>query len=203
MIRKLYEEHFLEIDALLTKECKRLKLSPNEVVVLKTLFQNYKKRTFSILSITRKIELSSNDVGKCADKLINKGFISLGLETRNEKEVEVFDLSGTFDKITELYESDMEDIKRERYETQISHAIELLEKHLGKALSSLELDIVRSWYDESLYTHDAIISKIEEIGPSGKFSLKFLERTLNREKYIAEPLDDEAERAIDEIFKAI
>ena len=43
MIRKLYEEHFLEIDALLTKECKRLKLSPNEVVVLKTLFQNYKK----------------------------------------------------------------------------------------------------------------------------------------------------------------
>ena len=144
MIRKLYEEHFLEIDALLTKECKRLKLSPNEVVVLKTLFQNYKKRTFSILSITRKIELSSNDVGKCVDKLINKGFISLGLETRNDKEVEVFDLSGTFDKITELYESDMEDIKRERYETQISHAIELLEKHLGKALSSLELDIVRS-----------------------------------------------------------
>lgn len=203
MIRKLYEEHFLEIDALLTKECKRLKLSPNEVVVLKTLFQNYKKRTFSILSITRKIELSSNDVGKCVDKLINKGFISLGLETRNDKEVEVFDLSGTFDKITELYESDMEDIKRERYETQISHAIELLEKHLGKALSSLELDIVRSWYDESLYMHDAIISKIEEIGPSGKFSLKFLERTLNREKYIAEPLDDEAERAIDEIFKAI
>ena len=203
MIRKLYEEHFLEIDALLTKECKRLKLSPNEVVVLKTLFQNYKKRTFSILSITRKIELSSNDVGKCVDKLINKGFISLGLETRNDKEVEVFDLSGTFDKITELYESDMEDIKRERYETQISHAIELLEKHLGKALSSLELDVVRSWYDESLYTHDAIISKIEEIGPSGKFSLKFLERTLNREKYIAEPLDDEAERAIDEIFKAI
>ena len=40
----------------------------------------------------------------------------------------MFDLSGTFDKITELYESDMEDIKRERYETQISHAIELLEK---------------------------------------------------------------------------
>lgn len=203
MIRKLYEEHFLEIDALLTKECKRLKLSPNEVVVLKTLFQNYKKRTFSILSITRKIELSSNDVAKCVDKLINKGFISLGLETRNDKEVEVFDLSGTFDRITELYESDMEDIKRERYETQISHTIELLEKHLGKALSSLELDIVRSWYDESLYTHDAIISKIEKIGPSGKFSLKFLERTLNREKYIAEPLDEQAERAIDEIFKAI
>lgn len=203
MIRKLFEEHFLEIDALLTKESKRLKLSPNEVVVLKTLFQNYKKRTFSILSITRKIELSSNDVGKTVDKLINKGFLSLGLETRNDKEVEVYDLTGTFDKITELYESDIEDVKRERFETKISHTIELLEKHLGKALSSLELDIVRSWYDENLYPHEVIVSKIEEVGPSGKFSLKFLERTLNREKYTTEPLDENAERAIDEIFKAI
>ena len=203
MIQKLFEEHFLEIDALLTKESKRLKLSPNEVVVLKTLFQNYKRRTFSILSITRKIELSSNDVAKAVDKLINKGFLSLALETRNEKEVEVFDLTGTFERITELYESDMEEVRRQRFETKIAHTIELLEKYLGKALSSLELDTVRAWYDEALYPHEAIISKIEETGLSGKFSLKFLERTLNREKYISEPLDESAERAIDEIFKAI
>jgi|SRR5690554_434724 len=203
MIQKLFEEHFLEIDALLTKESKRLRLSPNEVVVLKTLFQNYKRRTFSILSITRKIELSSNDVGKAVDKLINKGFLTLNLETRNEKEVEVFDLTGTFDKITELYESDIAEVKRERYESKIGQTIEILEKHLGKALSSHELDIVRAWYDDQLYPHEAILSKIEEIGPSGKFSLKFLERTLNREKFTAEPLDEQAERAIDEIFKAI
>lgn len=38
MIRKLYEEYFLEIDVLLIKECKWLKLSFNEVVVLKILF---------------------------------------------------------------------------------------------------------------------------------------------------------------------
>src|SRR5690554_104156 len=203
MIEKLFEEHFLEIDALLTKESKRLRLSPNEVVVLKTLFQNYKRRTFSILSITRKIELSSNDVAKAVDKLINKGFLSLALETRNEKEVEVFNLTGTFERITELYESDMEEVRRQRFETKIAHTIELLEKYLGKALSSLELDTVRAWYDEALYPHEAIISKIEETGLSGKFSLKFLERTLNREKYISEPLDESAERAIDEIFKAI
>ena len=97
----------------------------------------------------------------------------------------------------------MEDIKRQRYETNISHTIELLEKYLGKALSSNEFDIVRSWYDASLYPHEAIVANIEEVGPSGKFSLKFLERTLNREKYTAEPFDEKAERAIDEIFKAI
>jgi DNA replication protein len=203
MIQKLFEEHFLEIDALLTKESKRLKLSPNEVVVLKTLFQSYKRRTFSILSITKKIELSSNEVAKAVDKLINKGFLSLNLETRNDKEVEVFDLTGTFDRITELYETDIKAVKRERFETKIAQTIEMLEKYLGKSLSSLELDSVRAWYDESLYPHDVIISKIEEVGPSGKFSMKFLERSLNREKYTAEPLDEKAERALDEIFKAI
>jgi DNA replication protein len=203
MIQKLFEEHFLEIDALLTKESKRLKLSPNEVVVLKTLFQSYKRRTFSILSITKKIELSSNEVAKAVDKLINKGFLSLNLETRNDKEVEVFDLTGTFDRITDLYETDIKTVKRERFETKIAQTIELLEKYLGKSLSSLELDSVRAWYDESLYLHDVIISKIEEVGPSGKFSMKFLERSLNREKYTAEPLDENAERALDEIFKAI
>lgn len=203
MIQKLFEEHFLEIDALLTKESKRLKLSPNEVVVLKTLFQSYKRRTFSILSITKKIELSSNEVAKAVDKLINKGFLSLNLETRNDKEVEVFDLTGTFDRITELYEGDIKAVKRERFETKIAQTIDMLESYLGKALSSLELDTVRTWYDEALYPHDVIISKIEEVGPSGKFSMKFLERTLNREKYTAEPLDEKAERALDEIFKAI
>lgn len=203
MIQKLFEEHFLEIDALLTKESKRLKLSPNELVVLKTLFQTYKRRTFSILSITRKIELSSNDVGIAVDKLINKGFLSLSLETRNDKEVEVFDLTGTFDHITKLYESDMEAIRKERYESKIAVTIESLEKYLGKALSSAELDTIRSWYDEALYPHEEIIAKIDEIGPTGKFSLKFLERTLNRQKYTTEPLDEKAERAIDEIFKAI
>ncbi|WP_025725108.1 DnaD domain protein [Acholeplasma granularum] len=203
MIQKLYEDHFLEIDALLTKESKRLKLSPNEVVVLKTLFQNYKRRTFSILSISRKIELSSNDIGKAVDKLINKGFLNLNLETRNEKEVEVFDLTGTFKKITELYESDLEQIKQEKNESKISTTIEMLEQHLGKALSSMELEIIRSWYDESLYTHESIISKIEELGPSGRFSIKFLERNLNREKLKSNPIDEKADQVIDAIFKAI
>src|SRR5690606_26518506 len=109
MIQKLYEEHFLEIDALLTKECKRLKLSPNELVILKTLFQMYKKKVFSIASIVKKIELSSDEIGKAIDLLVSKGFIAFSLEVRSDKQVEVFDLTGTFNQITALYEQDIKE----------------------------------------------------------------------------------------------
>lgn len=203
MIQKLFEEHFLEIDSLLTKECKRLKLSPNELVVLKTLFQMYKKRVFSITSIARKIELSPDDIGKAFDKLVSKGFVSLNLEKINEKSVEVFDLSGTFKKVTELYESDLVEVKKEKYESHIGQTIQMLESALNKRLSANELEQIRSWYDKSLYTHEMIVSKIESLSQSGRFSIKFLERNLNQSELKKAPTNELADKAIDEIFKAI
>ena|SRR5690606_16793629 len=203
MLQRLYEKQVLEIDGLLTQESKRLKLSPNELVVLKTLFGMYKKRVFSMSAIAKKIELSLDDLAKSVDLLTTKGFISFSLETRNEKQVEVFDLSGTFEKLTNLLDSDIKEAKKAKYDTLISQTIERLEQILGRTLSALELEMVRAWYEENLYTHELIISKINEHQDSGRFSVKFLERTLTQTKLKAQPVDEAADRAIDEIFKAI
>lgn len=203
MIRKLYEDHFLEIEPLLTKESKRLKLSPNELVVLKTLFQMYKKRVFSIKQIERKIELQTSEIEKAVDKLTNKGFVSFALETRNDKQVEVFDLSGTFELITKLYEEDLKQIEIQKHQSKVSMTIEMIENILGRVLSSAELEIVKSWYEENIHTHETIITKIEENQTSGRFSVKFLERILNQTKLQLAPSDEKTEEAIDQIFKAI
>ncbi|WP_162163905.1 DnaD domain protein [Acholeplasma hippikon] len=203
LIRKLYEDHFLEIEPLLTKESKRLKLSPNELVVLKTLFQMLKKRVFSIKQIEKKIELPITDIEKAVDKLTNKGFVTFALETRNEKQVEVFDLSGTFDLISKLYEEDLRQIEIQKHESKISMAIEMIENALGRVLSGAELEIVKSWYEENTHTHELIISKIEEHQTSGRFSVKFLDRILNQTKLQLAPSDEKTEEAIDRIFKAI
>ena len=203
MLQKLYEDQVLEIDGLLTKESKRLKLSPNELVVLKTLFGMYKKKLFSISSISKKIELSVADIEKSVTLLEEKGYVSFSLEMRNEKQVEVFDLSGTFQILTNLIENDVKERKKAKSETFISETISKLEQALGRMLSSLELETVRSWYDENIYAHEMIISKINEHQDSGRFSLKFLERSLNQVKLKSEPVDEAADRAIDQIFKAI
>jgi DNA replication protein len=203
MIKKLYEEHFLEIDSLLTKESKRLKLSPNELVVLKTLFQMYKKKTFSVTQIAKKIELTVEEISKALNKLTSKGFVTLALETRNDKQVEVFDLTGTFDKITALYLEDIKEEKQQKYDSQIATVIEMIEHAQGKTLSPFELETVKSWYYEKEFEHELIISKIHEHGESGRFGVKFLERILTQSKLKQGDRDEKTQKALDEIFKAI
>lgn len=203
MIKKLYEEHFLEIDPLLTKESKRLKLTPNELVVLKTLFSMYKKRTLSVNAIAKKIELSNEEISKALDKLSNKGFITLNLEVINDKEVEVFDLNGTFDKITDLYTKDMEEEKTNKNLALIGNSIELISKYMGRSLSSFEYETISEWYINNQFKHELIIAKINEHGESSRFSVKFLERVLSQSEFKAEPVDAKADQAIDKIYKAM
>ncbi|HEY8405358.1 MAG TPA: helix-turn-helix domain-containing protein [Acholeplasma sp.] len=203
MLKKLYEEHVLLIESLITKEQKRLKLTSNQLVVLLALFSMYKKRVFSINAIAKRVDIDENDIGRAIDKLIEKGFVTISLEKRNDKEQEVFDLSGTFDKIKALYEEDIVESKKEESESKIGITIQKLEQNLGKTLSAYELDTVRRWYDENLYPHDMIIRKIDELGTSARFSLKFLERNLMKESFDQTKQPDQVDEVLDKIFKAI
>src|SRR5690606_9730076 len=112
MLKKLYEDHVLLIESLLTKEQKRLKLTSNQLVVLLALFSMYKKRTFSINAIAKRVDIDVNGIGIAIDKLIEKGFVSIYLEQKNDKEQEVFDLTGTFNQIKYFYESDLKENKK-------------------------------------------------------------------------------------------
>lgn len=203
MLKKLYEEHVLLIESLITKEQKRLKLTSNQLVVLLALFSMYKKRVFSINAIAKRVDIDENDIGRAIDKLIEKGFVTISLEKRNDKEQEVFDLSGTFDKIKALYEEDIVESKKEESESKIGITIQKLEQNLGKTLSAYELDTVRRWYDENLYPHDMIIRIIDELGTSARFSLKFLERNLMKESFDQTKQPDQVDEVLDKIFKAI
>src|SRR5690606_7058949 len=108
-----------------------------------------------------------------------------------------------FDILTTLYEEDIKQDNLEKAETQLSQTISLFEKGLGKALSATELEMIRSWYEQTMYPHEHIISKINEHIDSGRFSVKFIERTLNQTKLKKTPRDAAAESVIDQIFKAI
>jgi DNA replication protein len=164
----------------------------------------YKKRTFSINAIAKRVDIDSNGIGIAIDKLIEKGFVTISLEQKNDKEQEVFDLSGTFDQIKNLYEIDLSETKKVANESQIAQTIKMLEQSIGKSLSAYELETVRRWYDENTYPHELIISKIEEHESSGRFSLKYLERILMQSKFkLNSQPDDKADQIIDKVFKAI
>ncbi|MBU1140928.1 MAG: DnaD domain protein [Firmicutes bacterium] len=202
ILKKMYEDYDLAIERILIKEYKRLKLSMQEMSVLLALFSVYKKRkTFSINAIARRVEFNQNEIGTCIEALMNKGFMSISLEQKDEKEREVFELDPTFIKIEELYQQDETEKLKQLHETSISESIRLLEQGLGRQLMAFELENIRRWYDEKDFKHEQIIKAIKSA--KDRVSIKYVERILTQAIPNPIEIDQDVENALDEIYKKI
>ncbi len=202
ILKKMYEDYDLAIERILIKEYKRLKLSMQEMSVLLALFSIYKRRkTFSIASISRRVEFNQNEIGSCVESLMNKGFMSITLEKKDEREREIFDLDSTFKKIEDLYKNDEAEKLKQLHENEISGSIKLIEQGLGRSLMSHELENIRRWYDEKDYTHDQIGQAIS--AAKDRVSIKRIERLLSQVIPETIEIDSDTENALDEIFKKI
>jgi DNA replication protein len=201
ILKRLYDEYDLAIERILLKEYKRLSLTMPEMSILLALFSIYKKRkTFSVSAISRRVEYNQNEIGKHVESLIEKGFMTLGLETtKDQKEREIFDLDLTFKKLETLYLEDEIEKQREHSQNNITKTIRLFEQSLGRLLLPYELETLRRWYDEQMYQHEQIISAIEQTVP--RTSLKAVERILTQ--IIPKPIeiDEETENILDELYK--
>lgn len=202
ILKKLYEDYDFPIERILIKEYKRLKLTMQEMNVLLALFSIYKKRkSFSITAISRRVEFTQNEIGSCVESLMNKGFLTIVLERKDDREREVFELNTTFQKIEDLYEQDEIDKLKTLHENSISQTIKLLEQGLGRVLMSHELENIRRWYDDKNYAHDKIIEAIHS--SKDKVSIKHVERILTQIIPEKVEIDQDVENALDEIFKKI
>ncbi|PKK99315.1 MAG: DNA replication protein [Tenericutes bacterium HGW-Tenericutes-2] len=202
ILKRLFEDYDLAIERILVKESKRLKLTMKEMSVLLALFSIYKKRrTFTMASLSRRVELSNEEIGAAIESLIDKNMLIISLENKDGKEREVFSLDEVFLKIESLYRQDeIERIKNEEL-TYISQTIHLFEQGLGRSLLPYELENIRRWYEDKTYAHEAIIKAIESA--KDKVSIKYVERILNQIIPEQVEIDSDVEKALDEVFKNI
>lgn len=203
ILRRLYEEYDLSIERILLKEYKRLGLTMQENQVLLALFSIYKKRrTFSINAISKRVELSHEDIGNAVESLMDKRFVQSLLETTKEgKEREVFTLEGTFKHIEDLYQNDELERQKEKAQNDIMETISSFEEGLGRSLRPYELDNIRRWYEEGQYSHQDIKEAL--LSSEDRVSIKYVERILNQKQLKPIQIDPEVEDALDEIFKSI
>lgn len=202
IIKRLFEEYDLSIERILLKEYKRLNLTMREMSVLLALFSISKKRkTYSIASIGRRVELTADEIGVALESLINQGFLSTRLENKDGKEREIFDLDMTLEKIEDLYRQDELESKKEVLINDISETIKSFEQGFGRGLLPYELETIRRWYEEKSYPHDAIKKAITDAGD--RISVKFVERLLNQTVLESVPIDQDVEEALDTLFKNI
>jgi DNA replication protein len=202
IIKRLFEEFDLSIERILLKEYRRLKLTMAEMSVLIALFSIYKKRkTFTIASISRRVDLSQEDIGNAIESLISKHFVNVKLEQKEGKEREIFDLDFALEKIEDLYRQDELDAFHEQLENDIVDIIRWFEQGLGRPLLPYELDNIRRWFEEKTFTHEQILSCIKDAGD--RVSVKLVERMLHQNVLKPIEIDADLEEALDQIYKNI
>lgn len=200
MLRRLYEEYDLSIERILIKEYKRLGLTMQEMQVLLALFSIYKKRkTFSITAIAKRVEYNSNDIGTQIESLLNKGFMTINLESKDQREREIIDLDPTFKKVFDLFKKDETEKVKQQEESNVALTIRRFEQGLGRLLMPFELENIRVWYEDKAFTHEQILNAIETA--KEKISVKYVEHILNQTIPKEIEIDDEVNQALDEIFK--
>lgn len=202
ILTKLYEKNYLNISEILYKEHKNLGLSTNELLVLILLFRNKnKQKVFSIVSISRKIDFSQNEIAEIISSLLEKGFLEINLEKNNDREREIYSLDKTLNKLKDLL---MEEIKEDvliKEKTNITETIELFEQKVNRVIQHNELERIRDWYENFKYKHENIIDAINTIERG--VTLMKVERLLNVEIDEDEELDPEVDAALERIYKRI
>lgn len=202
ILKRIYEEYGFNIESLLIKESKRLKLSTKELNILLVLFSMpAKKRIFSFNSIVRKVDYTTNELSEIIESLMEKEFLKITMEVNNKREREVYELDGTFIKIEQLFKSDEEELIKEQSFSNISETISLLEEKNQRMLRSNELDRIRTWYDVYDFAHQRIIDTINSSNKD--YSVIYLEKILNLNITEVTTIDSKADEALDNIFKKL
>lgn len=202
ILKRLYDEYDFAIERILLKEYRKLSLTMQELTVLIALFSIYKKRkTFSTLAISRRVEYHSNEIGEIVESLLEKGFLTISLELKDQKEREIFDLGPTFDKIESLYIEEEKDKQKQMIENEVSEVILKFEQGLGRPLKSFELENIRKWFEDDHFSYDQIIKSIDQA--EEKISVKYVERLLTQQPIKQIEIDQDVDEALDEIFKSI
>lgn len=202
MLKRLYDEYNFPVELIIIKEYKRLNLSTKEMNVLLALVSMYKtNRIFSINYIADKVDYSQNDIANITESLLDKKFININLETNNNKKSEVFDLEGTFENITFLFNEDINDKLKEEQENDVSKVVLKFEQNTGRMIRNLELEKIRSWFEDSRYEYNEIIKAIDLA--SERTSIPYVERILSQEIPPKVEIDKKTDQALEELFKKL
>lgn len=202
ILKRIFDEYNFQIEPIIIKEYKRLNLTFPESIVLMALFSIYRKRkTFSILAISRRVEFNQAEIGEIVDSLISKQLLQVELEVKDDKTREVFNLDKVFEKIEALFIEDQKEKNILQKEQDIKITIKAFENGMGRLLKTYELENIRRWYEDDLYTHDDIMIAIERA--QNRLSVKYVERILSQEKLEKIEVDQETEKALESLFKAV
>lgn len=202
IIKKLFYNYNFNIDSLLMDKHKEMNLSTNEAIILLSLVSlSRKNNIFSLSSVVKKVDKSEKSVSKYINSLINKGFVSTYLEKNKENKTnEIFSLDGTFDKIEKILSKNKDNIDKKIDKKR--NIVLKIEENIKRMLRPNELEELRMILGSEKENHDLILEIIDEL--KEKISIRKIHKLLLLRKRITNPsINEEDEKAIDELYRAI
>ena len=202
IIKKLFYNYNFNIDSLLMDKHKEMNLSTNEAIILLSLVSlSRKNNIFSLNSVVKKVDKSEKSVSKYINSLINKGFVSTYLEKNKENKTnEIFSLDGTFDKIEKILSKNKNNIDKKIDKKR--NIVLKIEENIKRMLRPNELEELRMILGSEKDNHDLILEIIDEL--KEKISIRKIHKLLLLRKRITNPsINEEDEKAIDELYRAI
>lgn len=165
-----FEKPKFVVDFYLIKSAKELNLSLTEFLVL-MYFQNSVDKYFDINNVASSLGLSEQEILTSFNSLISKKILTL--ETKKDlskKMTEVVSLDN-------LYKLIASDIAKTKKEESTESIYQKFEKEFGRAISSMEYEIISAWIEKG-YSEELITCALKEAVYNGVNNLRYIDKIL-------------------------
>lgn len=176
LLMNILQSNNIVIPMYLLSKYKELKIELNEFMFLMYLHSMGNKTLFNPMKYSEEMNIELNEVMDLIGKLSDKSFIKIEV-LKNDKDVleEVIVLDGFYEKIGMLLIVDASN-KDESHKDE-SKVYSYIENQFARTLSSIDYEIIRTWFDSN-YSEDLIIAAVDETVANGVSSLKYIDKIL-------------------------
>lgn len=206
MLKYLIQKGYVNLQKLLLTNYQNLNLSEVEVVVLLKLFEMLKNNqvNISVKELSKKMSLSSQELGDVLGGLYDKDYITIILENKNGKTKESFNLDNFIARLEDYFKQDMASIQITENESLSKQIVNLVEQTFKRTLTPLELQIVLEWAQAG-ETLESIQQALAMAVSAKKTNLKYVDSCLIALKERGEEvvLDEEKTKILADFYRNI
>ena len=180
MFKHLIQKGYVNVNKLLLENYHNFGLNELEFVMLLKLFEMLKNNqvTISVSVLAARTSMSLNECSNVLNGLVNRGLVTLDLETTKEgKTKESFNLDECIKYIENYFSNEKKTKEIEENQDEIKDVIDLLEQTFKRQLTPLELQVIVEWSQRGESKEDIKKALALAVGAS-KLNIKYVDTCL-------------------------
>ena len=197
---ELLKQEIIVFEKLLIDKYHLIGLNEVETIILIKINKSLKegKRKLVIDEIAPNMSIDSSVLANTIIDLVNRGYITV--EISNVNALETYNLDGTLKRLSEVFDEANQKVLN--VDTNIAEVVNLIEAESGKSVSSLDLEMIRHWFNDLGYSKEQVDEAIYKASKNKKLSVKYVDRILaNQNKKSVSPEDnDEIKDLISRVY---